>query len=110
MKYPKLSKFDEMFTPAKALDSITPFLNQKLVYWESCFGEGHLAKELIKREFKVVGRKDIDCLKEVPNNWDFLITNPPFSENKIFLKRAIELNKPFALLITLEHLGGEEAK
>ena len=47
--------------------------------------------------------------EEEPENWDFLITNPPFNGNKKFIKRAIELNKPFAFLIRLEHLGGVEA-
>jgi len=109
MKFPKLNKFDEMFTPPEALDSIIPFLNRKLNYWECCYGQGHLANELIKRGFKVKGSNKIDCLNEEVTDWNFLITNPPFSDNKIFLKRAIELKKPFALLIRLEHLGGVEA-
>ena len=109
MKYPKLHNFDEMFTPPEALDYIELFLDKKLVYWEACYGRGHLAGELRKRGFYVIGNSTIDCLKEQPVNWDFLITNPPFSGNKKFIKRAIELKKPFALLIRLEHLGGVEA-
>jgi len=110
MKYPTLHKFDSMYTPPIAMDYIVPFLDKSLVYWEACYGLGHMADELRKREFKVIGNKDIDCLLSEPKeHWDFLISNPPFSINKKFIKRAIELKKPFAFLIRLEHLGGVEA-
>jgi hypothetical protein len=109
MQYPKLHKFDEMFTPPEAINYIAPFLDKKLIYWEACYGQGHLASELRKRGLNVVGYNKMDCLKEQPENWDFLITNPPFSRNKDFIQRAIQLKKPFALLIRLEHLGGVKA-
>jgi hypothetical protein len=110
-KYPKLHNFNEMYTPDYALDYIERFLPKGLIYWESCYGKGHLAKALEKRGFKVIGNKDIDCLKESPdeNNWDVWITNPPWKTNKDFIKRAIDLKKPFAFLIRLEHLGGVKA-
>ena len=108
MKYPKLHKFDKINTPPEALDYIEKYLNKNLIYWEFCYGDGFLAKELEKRGFKVVGNKDIDSLKEEVK-CDFIITNVPFSNNKDFIERAIKLNKPFALLIRLEHLGGVRA-
>lgn len=109
MKCPKLHNYNEMFTPPEALDYIIPFLDKKLIYWEACYGQGHLAKELARNNFIVIGNKGIDCLLTQPGKWDVLITNPPFNGNKKFIKRAIELEKPFALLIRLEHLGGVEA-
>ncbi len=109
MDYPKLHNFNDMYTPPEAMDYIAPFLDKSLIYWEACFGEGHMAKELKKRGFDVWGLKSLNCLIEEPPIWDFLITNPPFNGNKKFIKRAIELGKPFALLIRLEHLGGVEA-
>jgi len=110
MTYPKLHNFNDMYTPPEALDYILPFLDKKLIYWEACYGKGHLAKELIKQGYKVIGNEKIDCLTEEPNDhWDIWITNPPFNGNKKFIKRAIELNKPFIFLLRLEHLGGVEA-
>ena len=54
--------------------------------------------------------KNIDCLISEPQkHWNFWITNAPFNGHKKFIKRAIELKKPFAFLIKLEHLGGVEA-
>jgi len=109
-KYPELHNFNDMYTPPEAVDYIINFLPKDKVYWESCYGEGHLAKELVKRGLDVVGDKKIDCLNEQPlNHWDIWITNPPFNGNKKFVKRAIELGKPFIFLMRLEHLGGVEA-
>ena len=109
-KYPKLHNFNDIYTPPEAMDYIVPFLNKSFVYWECCYGMGHMALELEKRGFKVVGNKDIDCLTSRPKEyWNFLITNPPFNGNKKFIKIAIDSQKPFAMLIRLEHLGGVEA-
>jgi hypothetical protein len=109
MKFPELHNFNDMFTPPEAMEYIMPFLNPTKKYWEACWGRGDMANELFKNGFDVVGNKDMDCLLDQPEEWDFLITNPPFNGNKKFIKRAIELKKPFALLIRLEHLGGVEA-
>jgi len=109
MKFPKLNKFDNMETPQEAMEYIIPYLDSNLIYWECCYGRGYMAEQLKNKGFNVVGNSELDCLKEQPTNWDFLITNPPFSNNKDFLRRAIELKKPFALLMRLEHLGGVEA-
>jgi len=57
---PKLHNYNEMFTPPEALDYITPFLNCNLVYWEACYGQGHIANELRKKGFSVVGNKNLD--------------------------------------------------
>ena len=108
MKFPKLHNFNEMFTPPEAVDYIEPFLDKRLVYWEACYGEGHLAEELKRRGFNVIGNKYWDIFEDKPK-FDFLITNPPFNGNKKFIKQAMQFGKPFALLIRLEHLGGVEA-
>jgi hypothetical protein len=104
--FPLLHNFNDIYTPPEALKSIIDFLPKDKIYWEACYGEGFLSRELEKHNLKVIGNKDIDCLQEQPNEWDVFITNPPFNGNKKFLKRAIELKKTFALLIRLEHLGG----
>lgn len=108
-KYPKLHNFNEMFTPPEALLSIIDFLPKDKIYWEACYGQGHMANELIKRGYNVVGNENIDCLVDEPKKWDIFITNPPFNGNKKFFKRAIELKKPFVFLCRLEHIGGVEA-
>lgn len=109
MKYPELHNFNDMYTPPEAMKYIIPYLDKSLTYWEACYGQGHMADELKNNGFRVIGSNKIDCLVYNPVGWDVLITNPPFNGNKKFIKRAIELGKPFAFLIRLEHLGGVEA-
>lgn len=108
-EFPKLHNFNDMYTPPEALLSIIDFLPKDKIYWEACYGLGHMAKELKNKGFNVVGNSDIDCLIEQPKEWDIFITNPPFNGNKKFFKRAIELKKPFVFLCRLEHIGGVEA-
>jgi len=109
MKFPKLHNFNDMYTPPGALSSICEYLDEDKVYWEACYGKGHLARALVDRGFNVVGDEDMDCLTREPENWDILITNPPFNGNKKFIERAIKLGKPFIFLLRLEHLGGVKA-
>ena len=106
----KLANFNDMYTPDEALEYIQDFLPKDKVYWESCYWLWHLARALEKRGFKVVWNKDIDCLIEEPKeDWDIWFTNPPFKWNKKFIRRALELWKPFISLQRLEHLWGKEA-
>ena len=107
--YPELHNFNEMFTPVEAMQYITPFLNKDLVYYEMCYWQWHMAKWLEEDWFKVVWETWLDCFEDNNLEYDFIITNPPFNWNKKFLKRAIELWKPFAFLQRLEHLGWVEA-
>lgn len=109
IQYPKLNNFNDMYTPPEAMQYIMLYLPKNKIYWEACFGLGHMANELIENGYNVVGNKDMDCLIEEPKNWDIFITNPPFNGNKKFFRRAIELDKPFAILCRLEHLGGVQA-
>ena len=99
-----------MYTPPEAVQYILPFLPKNKIYWEACYGEWHFADELRRGGLEVVWHKDIDCLTSEPKeNWDIWITNPPFNGNKKFIRRAIELWKPFVFLIRLEHLGWVQA-
>lgn len=98
-----------MYTPPEAILYIEPYLPREVIYWEACYGKGHMADELRKLGLSVVGDENMNCLAEQPPNWDIFITNPPFNGNKLFFNRAIDLGKPFAILCRLEHLGGVEA-
>jgi hypothetical protein len=99
-----------MYTPPEAMKYIMDYLPKDWIYWEMCYGKWHMANELIKNWFNVIGNEDIDCFDTIDiKSFDCIITNPPFNWNKKFIKRAIELQKPFAFLIRLEHLWWVEA-
>ena len=111
--FPTLHKSDmsqEMYTPDSALELILPYLDREKIIWEMCFGAGLMANFFSTKGFSVIGERNMDCLTTVPEKFDVIITNPPYRNNKDFLERAINLKKPFALLMRLEHLGGVRAK
>ena len=121
MKFPKLHTTDEaqeMYTPSSATDLIIPYLPKGKKIWEMCYGRGDMANHLIKKGFEVIGDKEIDCFTigeeflpgfRIELDFDIIVTNPPYKNNKKFLELAIKTRKPFAFLMRLEHLGGVSA-
>ena len=41
----------------------------------------------------------LDFFEYEPTYWDCIVSNPPFTNKRAFFERAIELGKPFALLM-----------
>lgn len=68
-------------------------------------GGGSLAKIMENKGYKVVSSEDF--FKD-NQECDIIITNPPYSLKEEFLKRAYELNKPFAFLMPLTSLEGKK--
>lgn len=48
-----------------------------------------------------------DFFKYEPDNYDVIVSNPPFSIKDQILRRLYELNKPFAILLPLNSLQGK---
>lgn len=46
-----------------------------------------------------------DFLNYEPENWDVLISNPPYKNKRVYWERALDLKKPFALLLPLNILS-----
>jgi len=100
---------DEFQTPEHAVDILVPYLkraNIKII-WECAIGKGLLADALNKRGFfiiKIYG----DFLKITPHDdFDCIVTNPPYSKKDEFLEKAYQMGKPFAFLLPLTALEGK---
>ena len=92
-------------TPPEALEPLLPYLKKDWLIWECASGNGNLANKLNTLGYRIV-RSDIltgeNFLYWQPDdNFDCVITNPPFSIKQKFLERCYELKKPFALLLPL---------
>ena len=99
---------DDFQTPPKALEPLIPFLNPNWTIWECACGKENLKEGLEKKGFEVIATdiiydKEYDFLNWTPeyNEFDCIITNPPFSLKQEFLQRCYEIGKPFALLLPL---------
>ena len=99
---------DEFGTPKKAIKPLIPYLNKRWTIWECAWGKGTLANHLKEKGFNIVGdNRDFINGLEI-DKIDCIITNPPYSKKEEFLKRAYEINKPFAFLMPITALEGKK--
>ena len=98
---------DQFQTPPEAFKLLIPYLPKIGILFECAWGKGKLASQMRKEGFIVVGNSKLDFLKRrFDRNYDYIITNPPYSLKYEFLKRCYEVGKPFALLMPLTALEG----
>ncbi len=97
-------KNDECYTPKYGVVPILKYLQKDKVIW--CpfdTNESEFVKTLKENEFKVVNSHidyNQDYYNYEPGFWDIMVSNPPFTNKRLIFERALELNKPFALLMT----------
>lgn len=109
---------DEVYTPDYAIKPIIKYLDNfcnKTQYTVWCpFDEVDSAYvRLLKQEGYKVIYSHIDNGQnfftfEPEEDYDFIVSNPPFSIKDQILKRLRELNKPFAILLPLPALQGQK--
>jgi hypothetical protein len=107
--------FDACQTPAYAIDPLLPYLNRDWTIWEPARGEGLLVDALYDGSFYTVLVSDLLTGQnffeyEPAEQWDCLVTNPPYSIKYRWLERCYQLGKPFALLLPVETLGAKSAQ
>ena len=96
---------NEYYTPECALEGLLNIVPKNYIIWESCCGERHISKFFEKHGYKVIStdiKTGQDFLTYEPiENYDIIITNPPFKNKDMFIKRCIELKKSFLLLLPI---------
>ena len=95
-------KYDDYMTPYSAWENIKEFIPVDKEIWEPFFGDGKSGKYLKDLGFKVIHKK-IDFFKH--NKGDIVVSNPPFSLVPDILKRLVELDKPFILIMPLSKIN-----
>lgn len=103
---------NENYTPYYAVDPILKYIDKKLKIW--CpFDEDWSA---YYNSFKNAGYNVVrSCIQEgqdfftyEPDDYDVIVSNPPFNIKDLILKRLEELGKPFAILLPLASLQGDD--
>jgi hypothetical protein len=120
----KVGKYDNCQTPPYALEPLLPYINPVFSVWECAAGKGTLARELLREGFNVFATDTLDnvsynygmpCLYgdfftiRHPDRDYTIVTNPPYSLKYQWLRRCLELGRPFALLLPVEILGTQFA-
>lgn len=109
----KATNRDDFQTPPYALQPLLPYLVRGWTVWECACGKGLLVDALLREGLKVIWSdikrdKTEDFLTCRVRKADCIVTNPPYGLKDEFLKRCYEIGKPFALLMPIESLGGQE--
>ena len=114
--YTSKGKNDECYTYRYGVEPLLEFLPQykdKIIWCPFDTEESEFV-----RVFKEYGYNVIyshisygqDFYKYEPENWDVIISNPPFTNKTEIFKRAISFNKPFCLLMSLTWLNDRMPK
>ena len=111
--FSKRGAFDELYTPEEAVEMILKHIpNEVKTIWEcTAIKESKIVKVLRDVGYNVITshiEDGQDFFKYEPENYDMIITNPPYSLKNKFLKRAYDLKKPFMFLLPLTTLEGIE--
>lgn len=104
------SKNDECYTPKYAVTPLLKYLKRESIIW--CPFDRKYSEFV--RVFESAGHRVIfshikdgkDFFKYEPNmQYDFIISNPPFTKKRAVLERLKVLNKPYAMLMPINLLN-----
>jgi hypothetical protein len=106
---------DENYTPAYAVKPILKYIPKDATVWCPFDTENSEFVKLINTNGNEVIYSHIntggDFFEFQPkHHWDMIISNPPFSNKKLYFERALSFNKPFALLMTVVWLNDSTPK
>lgn len=93
------------YTPESAMDYVSTYVAGFPRVWEPCCGVGHISRYLTSKGHSVVSTDitmgpEYDFLTHAPSEeYDIVITNPPFQGKRQILERLYALEKPFAVLM-----------
>jgi hypothetical protein len=102
---------DEQYTPQYGVEVLLPHiqhLKNKIIWLPFDTEDSQFVKVLTKNGFKITYShldNDQDFLNYEPKNWDVMISNPPYKNKRVYWERALDLKKPFALLLPLNILS-----
>ncbi len=106
-------KNDECYTPAYGVEPILKYIpKDKIVWCPFDTAESEFVKQINKQNKVIYSHIDNgqDFFKYEPDRWDILISNPPFTNKKKYFERALNFDKPFALLMSLTWLNDAAPK
>lgn len=102
----------ELYTPYYAVEHIIKYLPKDKIIW--CPFDNPkwsaFSKTLDQNGYKVISsclENGQDFFTYEPDEWDIIVSNPPFSIKDKVLERLYSFNKPFAILLPLNSLQGK---
>ena len=102
---------DEQYTPRYGVEVLLPHiqhLKDKTIWCPFDREDSQFVIVLKENGFNVIySHIDYgqDFLTYEPEKWDIMISNPPYKNKRVYWERALDLKKPFALLLPLNILS-----
>lgn len=101
---------NECYTKENTIYPLIKYLDKSKTIWCPCDLESSNYVKVFKREGFNVIYSHISLGQdfytyEPSENFDIIITNPPFEKKANFMKRVLSFNKPFAILLPLTWLN-----
>lgn len=93
IEYMQREKFDDLYTPYNAVIPLLKYIPRGITVWECCdFGNSKITELLKAHGCKVISTdKEENFFEYKPNeNFDMIITNPPYSLKDEFIKKCYE--------------------
>jgi hypothetical protein len=99
---------DECYTPRDAIEPLLEYLDKKNIYYDCTSGiSSKLIDTMTENGFNCKSSGDVDFLtEEAIEDFDIIITNPPYSKKDKFIEKCYETGKPFALLLPVSSMQG----
>lgn len=89
--------YNHYITPNSIWDDIKKYIPTDKVIWEPFYCNGQSGEYLSSLGFDVIHEPNVDFFTH--DKGDVVISNPPFETKKLILKRLVDLDKPFILLV-----------
>ena len=104
---------DECYTPDYGVEPILEYIPKDAIVW--CpFDEpsSEFVKQISKQNTVVHSHinEGKDFFEYEPDEWDVIVSNPPFTNKRKFFERALSFGKPFALIMTNTWLNDSAPK
>jgi hypothetical protein len=109
-------KNDECYTHRYGVEPLLEFLppfKDKIIWLPFDKEESEFVKVFRENGYNIVNSHieyGQDFYSYEPENWDLIISNPPFTNKAKIFERAISFNKPFCLLMSLTWLNDRAPK
>ncbi len=100
-------KDDDYETPREILQDLIPYLGHHRTIYDPFYCDGYVKQEWTELGYFCINeKKDAFNPKErLTDNFDIIITNPPFSCKEKVLKLCLSYKKPFMILFPIDCLG-----
>ena len=104
---------DECYTPDYGVAPILKYIPEGDIVWCPFDKKESQFVIQISKQNKVIRshlESGQDFFDYEPDEWDMIVSNPPFTDKRKFFERALSFNKPFALIMTNTWLNDSAPK